>query len=203
MITIIDYGMGNLGSIRNMIKKVGYQSEITSDPEVIVQAEKLILPGVGKFDRAMGNLADLNLIELIKKKAEEGTPLLGICLGMQLLADSSEEGTLKGLGIIPGEVKRFVVPQELKVPHMGWNLVHYRKDSPLFANFEELDEARFYFVHSYKYVCQNEEHILATTNYGGEFTCAVHKGNIRGVQFHPEKSHLFGMNLFKNFLEKI
>lgn len=203
MITIIDYGMGNLGSIRNMIKKVGYQYEITSDPEVIENAKKLILPGVGKFDRAMCNLADLNLIELIQKKATEGTPLLGICLGMQLLADRSEEGTLKGLGIIPGEVKRFVVPKELKVPHMGWNLVNYRKDSPLFVNFEELGEARFYFVHSYKYICQNEEHILATSEYDDEFTCAIHKGNIIGVQFHPEKSHMFGMNLFKNFIEKI
>ena len=203
MITIIDYGMGNLGSIRNMINKLGYHSEITSDPEVIAQAKKLILPGVGKFDRAMGNLAHLNLIDIIQNKAVEGTPMLGVCLGMQLLADSSEEGTLKGLGIIPGEVKRFIVPKELKVPHMGWNLVHYRKDSPLFANFEDLGEARFYFVHSYKYLCQNQDQILATTNYGGDFTCALQKGNIMGVQFHPEKSHFFGMNLLKNFIEKI
>ena len=203
MVTIIDYGMGNLGSIANMIKKVGYSSEISSDPEVIKNAERLILPGVGKFDRAMRNLTDLNLTSLLKDMAKGNTPILGICLGMQLLANSSEEGDLPGLGLISGSVKRFDAHDELKVPHMGWNLINYSNESSLFEGFDTMGEARFYFVHSYKFVCDKAENILATTNYGDEFTCAVHKENIRGVQFHPEKSHLFGMRLLRNFIEKI
>ena len=136
MITIVDYGLGNLGSIQNMIKKVGGQSIITSDSEIISKADKVLLPGVGSLDRAMSNLNELNLVNVIKQKANSGTPFLGICLGMQLLADRSEEGTLNGLGIIPGEVKKFIIKKkEMKIPHMGWNLVRYKRSSKLFAKF--------------------------------------------------------------------
>jgi glutamine amidotransferase len=202
MITIIDYGMGNIGSIKNMIKKVGYECEITSDIEIICKAEKLILPGVGKFDKAMSNLNELNLIEIIRQKANDGIPLLGICLGMQLLAYGSDEGIEKGLGLIPGFVKKFDIDNSLKIPHMGWNLIDYKKDI-LFKNFENFDESRFYFVHSFHYVCNDESSSLAKTRYDKMFTSAVHRNKIYGVQFHPEKSHKFGMQLMKNFIELI
>lgn len=204
MITIIDYGMGNLGSIKNIIKKVGHQSEITSDKNTIANAGKLILPGVGSFDKAMSNLAELGLIDLIKEKAASGTPLLGICLGMQLLANGSEEGILPGLGIIPGQVKKFNVPAPLKVPHMGWNIVNYNPDCILYKGFSEFEETRFYFVHSYHYVCDDPQHISGSTVYGNTtFTSAVFQNNVFGAQFHPEKSHKYGMLLLKNFIELI
>lgn len=193
--------MGNLGSIKNIIKKVGHQSEITSDKNAIANARKLILPGVGSFDKAMSNLAELGMIELIKEKAAAGTPLLGICLGMQLLANGSEEGVLPGLGIIPGNVKKFNVAPPLKVPHMGWNVVRYNNACKLYNGFDAFEETRFYFVHSYHYVCNNPAHISGTTSYGQEFTSAVFLNNVYGVQFHPEKSHKYGMSLLKNFIE--
>ena len=139
MISIIDYGMGNLGSIQNMFKKIGVPSVITSDKEMILNSEKLLLPGVGSFDRAISNLQDLDLIEVIQKKANDECPILGICLGMQLLANKSEEGTLPGLGLIPGEVKYFNLPSVYKVPHIGWNLVKYQS-SPLFLNFDTFND---------------------------------------------------------------
>jgi len=203
MITIIDYGMGNLGSIHNMIKKIGFQSEITDNAERIRAASKIILPGVGAFDKAMSNLENLNLIELIRQKATAKTPLLGICLGMQLLANGSEEGVLPGLGLIPGKVKQFVLSSGYKVPHMGWNTVDYEQESPLFEGFERFEEARFYFVHSYHFVCDDERHILGRTDYGAAFTSAVQSAQVYGVQFHPEKSHKFGMQLLKNFIELV
>ena len=192
--------MGNLGSIQNMLRKIGFQSLITADIGIIEQAEKLILPGVGSFDQAMSNLNQMGLVEIIQKKVVGGTPLLGICLGMQLLANSSEEGKLPGLGLIPGKVIKFKLSPELKIPHMGWNLVNYTT-SPLYANFAELEEARFYFVHSYYYVCDDEKHISGTTQYGLLFTSSVQKYNVFGAQFHPEKSHKFGKLLLKNFAE--
>lgn len=203
MITIIDYGMGNLGSIYNMIKKIGFQSEITADVEAIRRASKIILPGVGAFDKAMSNLGNLNLIEVIREKAAAETPLLGICLGMQLLADGSEEGVLPGLGLIRGKVKQFVLPSGYKVPHMGWNTVDYNRESPLFAGFESFEEVRFYFVHSYHFVCQEEQYVNGRSDYGGAFTSAVQSDRVYGVQFHPEKSHKFGMQLLRNFIELI
>jgi glutamine amidotransferase len=142
MITIIDYGMGNLGSIQNMIKKVGGKSVITSSIDDILKAEKLILPGVGSFDQAMLNLKSLGLIEVIKQKVNQGTPLLGICLGMQLLANGSEEGILEGLGLIEGDVIKFPVDINSKIPHMGWNIVNYKTDNTLFKDFEKFDETR-------------------------------------------------------------
>ncbi len=202
MITIIDYGMGNLGSIKNILKKIGYPSIITSDKKEISSAEKIILPGVGSFDKAMINLAELDLISAIKQKASEGIPFLGICLGMQLLSDGSEEGTLPGLGLIPGLVKKFTAPS-LKVPHMGWNVVTYKTGCPLYAGFDQFEETRFYFVHSYYYEVSDPNNSSAVALYGKNFCCSVQKENVQGVQFHPEKSHKYGMSLLKNFIELI
>lgn len=200
MVTIVNYGMGNLGSIQNMVKKVGAQSEVTSDLNVIAKAKKLILPGVGKFDMAMLNIENFKLKQILNEKTASGTPLLGICLGMQILGDGSDEGSLPGLGLIPGFVKSFDVEDSLKIPHMGWNLIDYKRNK-LFNGFEEFEEARFYFVHSFHFVCKNEENSLAKSSYGKIFTSAIHQDNIYGVQFHPEKSHKFGMKLIKNFIE--
>jgi glutamine amidotransferase len=201
MITIIDYGMGNLGSIKNMLKKIGTNSVITSNIDEIKNAEKLILPGVGSYAQAMQNLNAMNVIPTILEKVAQQTPLLGICLGMQLLSSNSEEGNVDGLNIIPGKVVKFQLPSEYKVPHMGWNLIDYNKESALFKGFETLEEVRYYFVHSYHYQLENKVNELATANYGFQFTCGVHKENVYGVQFHPEKSHTFGMALLKNFSE--
>jgi glutamine amidotransferase len=202
MITIIDYGMGNLGSISNMLKRIGAQSMFTSASEEISGAEKIILPGVGHFDRAMENLDKLGLIETIKNKVlNDKTPILGICLGMQLMCMSSEEGTRQGLGLIDAVVKRFRFSHNnLKIPHMGWNIASPKKDSNLFIN-NQID-TRFYFVHSYYVVCNETNDTLTTTNHGFEFISSFEHNNIIGVQFHPEKSHRFGMELLKNFVEK-
>ncbi len=203
MITIIDYGMGNLGSIQNMVKKAGYAAEISSDAQQIAQAEKIILPGVGSFDRAMSNLKDLELTALVRQKAAEGTPLLGICLGMQLLAESSEEGVLDGLGLVPGRVLKFDLPSGYKVPHMGWNVVEYDSNCALYRHFEAWEEARFYFVHSYYFAAETESDVAGKTAYGRHFASSVNRGNVYGVQFHPEKSHKFGMQLLRNFIELV
>jgi glutamine amidotransferase len=201
MITIVDYGMGNLGSIKNVIKKIGFQSQITNNIDLIAQADKLILPGVGSFDSAMNNLKKLNLSQILIEKASSGTPLLGICLGMQLLSNSSEEGVEKGLGLIPGDVKKFILSEPFKIPHMGWNNVEYNDNCSLYKNFENFEETRFYFVHSYHFVCKSSDNISSTSNYGITFNSSVHNKNVFGVQFHPEKSHKFGMLLLKNFIE--
>ncbi|MBX3008356.1 MAG: imidazole glycerol phosphate synthase subunit HisH [Melioribacteraceae bacterium] len=201
---IVNFGMGNIGSIANMIKKIGYKVEITDAIEKIKDAEKIILPGVGSFDHAMQNLEKLNFIDVINKKVmEEKTPLLGICLGMQLMADKSEEGNKSGLGFIDGEVKRFSFGEynKFKIPHMGWNLIQPKKESTLLKNLDE--ESRFYFVHSYHFVCKNEADILTKTFYGYDFVSSFAKENIFGVQFHPEKSHKFGMKLLQNFIENL
>lgn len=200
MITIIDYSMGNLGSIANMIKKVGHKSIITSDLEEIKNATKLILPGVGSFDNGMRNLAELGMIEVLNQKVlVEKTPILGICLGMQLMTKSSEEGKLAGLRWVDAQTKRFV-SDTLKIPHMGWNIIKHQKESTLFDECES--EKRFYFVHSYCVSCNIQEDILANTNYTQDFVSLFEKENIIGVQFHPEKSHKFGMQLLKNFVER-
>ncbi len=202
-IVIIDYGMGNLGSIANMLKKVGAKAVISSDIATIENADKLILPGVGAFDHGMRNLNELGLIPLLNTKVlQDKTPTLGVCLGMQLFSQKSEEGILSGLGWIEAETRRFNFNQEqlgLKVPHMGWNLINLKQPHPVFTDMYE--EPRFYFVHSYHVVCQQRENILATSHYGYEFVSAVARENIVGVQFHPEKSHKFGMKLYRNFAE--
>ncbi|MCU0448298.1 MAG: imidazole glycerol phosphate synthase subunit HisH [Bernardetiaceae bacterium] len=200
-IVIIDYGMGNLGSIQNMLKKIGQPAVIASEPTVVSQAAKLILPGVGAFDHAMANLAQRGLTEVIQQRVAKGRPLLGICLGMQLLAHRSDEGTLPGLGLVPGQVVKFSVPAPLKIPHMGWNVVQYQANSPLFRGFANWDEARFYFVHSYYYQCHDPGHVAATTWYGTHFASAVQNGLVFGTQFHPEKSHKFGLLLLRNFAQ--
>jgi glutamine amidotransferase len=202
MIVIIDYGMGNLGSIKNMFKKIGHESIITSDPGKIETADKLMLPGVGAFDNAMKNLKKMELIEVIQKTAvKKKTPLLGICLGMQLLTKRSGEGKLPGLGLIDAETLRFKFKnKDLKIPHMGWNTIEIKNGSLLFNN--AYDESRFYFVHSFYVKCSDLKIVLATTKYGFEFCSAFNKENIFGVQFHPEKSHKYGMRLLENFAER-
>jgi imidazole glycerol-phosphate synthase subunit HisH len=203
-LTIIDYGMGNVGSIQNMLKKVGCTSIISSNAEIISKAEKLILPGVGAFDKAMQNLNDLGLIDVIDNRVKnDKIPILGICLGMQLLAKSSEEGLKKGLGWIDAEVKKFnfesTTENDLKIPHMGWNSLFIKSDSLLFKDLPK--EHRFYFVHSYHVVCQSNGIEASSTHYGYDFISSVCSENIMGVQFHPEKSHKFGYLILKNFVE--
>jgi glutamine amidotransferase len=200
MITILDYGIGNLRSVYNMFKKVGVESIITNDIQLIQKADKYLLPGVGAFDHGIKSLRSAPFFEVLEKEVlENKKPILGICLGMQLLTCSSEEGQEKGLGWIDAETIKFDLEgKNLSIPHMGWNTAKARNTNSLFKN---LEESRFYFVHSYHVVCRNENDILATTEYGREFTCSVHKNNIYGVQFHPEKSHSFGMQLLKNFGE--
>jgi len=200
MITIINYGMGNLGSVQNMFKRIGVSSEISGDPDVIARSTKLLLPGVGAFDAAMQKIADSGLRAVLDKKVlEEKVPTLGICLGMQLLTNSSEEGVLPGLGWIPARTVKFRFPSDskLKIPHMGWNYVFSKKESPLTSDLPE--EPRFYFVHSYYVQCDNEQDVLTTTPYGTDFDSIVQKDNVYGAQFHPEKSHKYGMKLLANF----
>lgn len=202
MITIIDYGAGNIGSIQNMIRKIGFQAAVTSKASEIMNAEKLILPGVGSFDYGMQQLIDSGLIDTINQKVlVEKVPILGICLGVQLFTNGSEEGNLKGLSWFDAETVKFNIPGELKlkVPHMGWNGVKLRKESKLFT--EMYDDPRFYFVHTYHLKCNNEEDCLTDTNYGYSFASALEKENIVGVQFHPEKSHKFGMKILSNFIQ--
>ena len=203
MIHIIDYGMGNIGSVQNMLKKIGAKTVITSKPKELEKAEKLILPGVGAFDQGMRNITDRDLIDVIQNKVQvQKIPFLGICLGAQLIMRRSEEGRLSGFGWIDGEVVRFQFPNDndrLKIPYMGWNEVDIKNDNRLFCNFEEIP--RFYFVHSYYIRCENKINVIASSQYGFEFAAAVNKENIWGVQFHPEKSHQFGLKVLKNFVE--
>jgi glutamine amidotransferase len=199
MITIIDYGMGNLGSVFNMFKKIGVVSKITSDLEDIKTATKLLLPGVGSFDKAMQRINDSGIKEVLDYKVlKEETPILGVCLGMQLLTNNSDEGIEKGLGYINASTKKFSFQdKKMKVPHMGWNLVEKSRSSLLTTNFEE--ESRFYFVHSFYVEVDNQENSILKTTYGLEFDSAIQHKNVYGAQFHPEKSHKFGMKLLNNF----
>ena len=200
MIVIIDYGLGNLASVLNMFKKIGVRDVVVSgDKEVISNASKLLLPGVGSFDAGMLNLQKSGLIPLLNKKViEDKVPILGICLGMQLLTKRSDEGVEKGLGWIDAETLKFNLPAELKlkVPHMGWNYIKVKQKNPL---IDLESKNRFYFVHSYYVKCNNENQSIATTNFGIDFTCMVNKDNLYGAQFHPEKSLKFGMKLLENF----
>lgn len=198
MIVIVDYGMGNLGSIRNMFKHIGVEVSVTGDIEIIAQANKILLPGVGSFDNAMLRINESGLRAVLDQKALiERVPILGICLGMQLLTRSSEEGKQPGLGWISAESKRFPAMPDLKVPHMGWNIAVPIRESALTCNLP--DEVRFYFVHSYYVHVDNQQDSILKTTYGITFDAAVQHDNIYGAQFHPEKSHRFGMQLFKNF----
>jgi len=201
MIVIVDYGCGNLGSIKNMLKKAGYDSLITSDKNEIQKAGKLILPGVGAFDTGIKNLKQADMFELLNKKVlEEKTPVLGICLGMQLMTKRSEEGKETGFGWIDAEVVKFIPGKEgLKIPNMGWNEIKVKKESKLFKNADE--NQRFYFVHSYYVKCAHPDDVIATAEFGHEYVCAFGKENIYGVQFHPEKSHKYGLQLLTNFAQ--
>jgi len=205
MIAVIDYGIGNVSSIINMLKKIGVPSILTSEIEQIEKADKLILPGVGAFDVGMKMLNSSGLTDVIKRHANEGQkPLLGICLGMQMLGRKSEEGNERGLGLIPFDNKRFAFESntQLKIPHMGWDIaVTSEKNDPLVAGLTLTQ--RYYFVHSYHAVCDSEDNVLMRCDYGYSFAAAVKKDNIYGVQFHPEKSHMFGMALLENFARRV
>lgn len=203
MITIVDFRMGNVGSIANMIAKVGGKARISSVPADLKEATKLILPGVGHFDRGMANLEEMGLTPVLHEIVlERRVPILGICLGMQLMCNTSEEGKRPGLRWIDAQVRRFDATKHpgMKVPHMGWNVALPAKESRLF-DLEPTEPQRFYFVHSYFVDCRNATDVLARTNHGDDFCSAFLRDNLCGVQFHPEKSHVFGMNLFRRFLE--
>lgn len=201
MIVIVDYGAGNLASVRNMIRKVGGDAIISNQLGDVASANKLLLPGVGAFDYGMGKLNELGLAAPLRERAQAGVPLLGICLGMQLLSNGSDEGDLPGLGLIPARFRQFIPDRNarLRVPHVGWNTVNVLRENPILPLAGE--EQRFYFVHSYYAECERCEDRIATTTYGVDFTSTYGRGNVLGCQFHPEKSHRFGMALMKRFLE--
>ncbi len=199
MVAIIDYGVGNLFSLRSSLRAIGAEAEITADRDKIKAADRLILPGVGAFGDAAAKLRSGGMDELLKEQAASGKPLLGICLGMQLLFDKSYEfGEYAGLGLIPGEVvpMQGSIPSTLKIPHIGWNRLHFTQTSPLFADIRDGDYV--YFVHSY-YACRCDAHVLATTDYGIAMTAAAAKGNVYGCQFHPEKSGDVGLRVLAAF----
>lgn len=196
-VSVIDYGLGNLGSVANMFKRIGTDVRLISTPEAVAESDRVLLPGVGSFDHGMARLTQTGLADALREFGATGKPLMGICLGMQLLLDASEEGESAGLGLIPGDTRRFASTPGLRVPHMGWNSIRAERADPLIAGVET--GSRFYFVHSYQVVPQRPEDTVAVTNYGGEFTSIMRAGSIMGAQFHPEKSHAFGMTLLRNF----
>jgi glutamine amidotransferase len=203
MIAVLDYGVGNIGSIMNMLKKIGAQGQIANHPDTLDKADKMILPGVGSFDNGMELLEKNNFDEAIKQNVLiKGKPILGICLGMQLLGRKSEEGNKQGLSLLPFDNIKFQFnDNSLKLPHMGWNYVNIcNSNSSLVRGI--LDKQRYYFVHTYHAVCDNKEDVLMESQYGYYFTAAVQHDNIYGTQFHPEKSHSYGMNLLSNFVKE-
>lgn len=211
MIAVIDYNMGNTGSILNMLKKLGHDATLTRDPQLLIEADALILPGVGAFDRGMSNLAELDLIRPLNNCVQDRRiPILGICLGMQLLTNGSDEGVKSGLGWIHGHAQKFnfsndAIPR--RIPHMGWNNLKPKaqvlatKESPVSSLLfqDTAPEQKYYFVHSYHVCCESENSVLATTEYGFPVTAAIGIDNIVGTQFHPEKSHRYGLKLMDNF----
>lgn len=198
MIVIVDYDIGNISAVQNMFQRIGVACRVSSNTKDIEQAERIVLPGNGSFDACMLNLKDSGLIPVLKSRVlQHGVPLLGICVGAQMLGHASAEGVEPGLGWINMRVERFPVLPDLRVPHMGWNHVKPKKPHPLTDAMT--DETRFYFVHSYYMQPVEKDDVLLTTPYGIEFASAVARGNISGVQFHPEKSHRFGKQLFKAF----
>lgn len=201
-VTIVDYGMGNIQSVRKTLSLAGVSSSVSSEPDVIISAKRLILPGVGHFGKAMGNLRSRGLTEALDEAVlKRKMPILGICLGMQLMAQCSSEGDEEGLGWFDGSVVRFEVQDELryKVPQMGWNQAQHAKPSVLLKNIDQSSE--FYFLHSFHYITKTPCEILMNTTYGYNFASAIEKENMYGFQFHPEKSHEVGMLLLKNFAD--
>lgn len=202
MIHIVDYGLGNVQAFLTMFKRLGVDATRAKTSDDLIGATKIILPGVGAFDHAIELLDQSGMRPVLESLVlKDRVPVLGICVGMQILATSSDEGHLKGLGWVSGKVRAFRANEHsanLPLPHMGWNDVKPKSDSPLFAGLET--DARFYFLHSYYFEC-DESHVDAVASYGFDFSCAVSAGNVYGVQFHPEKSHHFGTKLLKNFAE--
>ena len=201
MIAIIDYGVGNLFSLKSSLKEIGAEAVVTSDEKVIAEADRIILPGVGAFEDAARKLRESGMADVVKREAAAGKPMMGICLGMQLMFDVGYEyGVHEGLGLIKGSVRPIadVIPEGYKIPHIGWNLLKFKRESPLFKYIKEDDYV--YFVHSY-YAAECDESVIAVTEYGAELTAAVANGNVYGCQFHPEKSGEVGMNILKAFME--
>lgn len=199
MIVIVDLGLGNMSSVRNMFKRIGAPAISSVDPGVIAAATKLVLPGVGAFDAGMARLAESGLVPLLTERAlEHRTPTLGICLGMQLMTEGSEEGHRPGLGWVPGAARRFRLEgTNFRVPHMGWNLARPTRHDILYHDADP--EARYYFAHSYYVVCDDDHDVLSWTEHGTRFVSALQRGNLSATQFHPEKSHRFGMAVLRNF----
>ncbi|ENM3847188.1 imidazole glycerol phosphate synthase subunit HisH [Vibrio cholerae] len=203
MITIVDYGLGNIKAFANLYKKINIDLRYASNPTQLNSASKIILPGVGAFDHAMQMLNDSGMRETLDELVlEKKVPVIGICVGMQMMADSSEEGQLKGLGWIPGTVKKFkresqALESQYPLPHMGWNSLEIARTSELLLGLD--DKKLFYFLHSYYYEPSEKKHVVATANYGFEYACIVNKDNVYGIQCHPEKSHHNGIALLKNF----
>lgn len=205
MIVVVDHGLGNLRSVAMKFARLKVEATVSADPAVILTADKLVLPGVGSFDAAMDNLRHASLVEVLNEAVlERKTPILGICLGMQLFTRSSEEGGRPGLGWIDGETRK-IFPnggaEKIRVPHVGWNTLTARENSPLFRGIAP--GLRYYFVHSYAVFCDDPEQVAAETTYGSAFASAVTRGNIYGTQFHPEKSHRHGLAIMKNFVAQV
>jgi glutamine amidotransferase len=197
-VSIVNYGIGNTGSICNMFRKLRIDAEVVSSPISLSRAKRLILPGIGAFDACMHALDSSGLRDSIHEFASTQRPLLGICVGMQMLTLDSEEGNMPGLGLIHAHTRRFPDGAGLRIPHMGWNTIEWTAtDHPLAKEFA--NDSRFYFVHSFRVICESAENSLAVCTYGGEFSAAIVRGNIAGVQFHPEKSHRFGLRVLGNF----
>jgi len=198
LIAIIDYGMGNLASVSNAFAKLGFDTIITQDPEQILAAKKVILPGVGAFADAIKNIRNFGIDQAISELMKRNTPLLGICLGYQLLfSESDEDGVHKGLDVIKGRVEKIRIPSSFKVPHMGWNNIDIKPDSRIFAGIPQ--HSYFYFVHSYHTIPEDNSVMAATTDYGIKIVCAIEQGNLAATQFHPEKSSDIGLKVLKNF----
>ena len=201
MITIIDYGLGNIRAFQNVYEKLSIPVKVARFPAEVENATKLILPGVGSFDYAMNQLNKSRMREVLERRVlNDKIPLMGICVGMQMLADSSDEGTEAGLGWIKGRVRKFdpnLIPFKSRLPHMGWNSVMPKAEVGLFSGIR--DQARFYFLHSYYFECDSESHVICKTDYGITYASGINKENVFGIQFHPEKSHLNGVCLLSNF----